>query len=96
MSRSYKHTPHWRTKKHKEAKKYANRIVRRTKINEKMLDHNQYKKMYESWDICDWYSLPGSFNTYYKHAISLSKHFNEEMPSKKEIKKEYDKYYRRK
>lgn len=54
MSRSYKKHP-WVTDHHvkttKEKKKFANKKVRR---REDLPNGSAYKKVSESWDICDW------------------------------------------
>ena len=44
MSRSYKHTPYCGDKKDKTLKKYANRRLRRRKL-EHDLQHNSYKRI---------------------------------------------------
>lgn len=56
MSRSYKHSPIYtaRGKKSKYWKRKANRKVRKTK--ELGGKSNNYKKIYETWDICDYTS----------------------------------------
>lgn len=58
MSRSYKHTPVYTTGNDKYAKRQANKKVRRKgKIRPEEMKtgkSNQYRKEYESWDICDY------------------------------------------
>lgn len=59
MSRSYKHTPVYKTiKAGNMEKKYANRRIRRkAKISPDGIQvgkSNYYRKLYPSWDICDY------------------------------------------
>lgn len=58
MSRSFKHTPVYKGDKDRSAKKYANRRVRRNgKIKHgdiKAGKSKHYKKLNESWHICDY------------------------------------------
>ena len=54
MSRSYKHTPGWTdggTPYRKWAKRQANKIVRKAKV---VHNGSAYKKLYCSYDICDY------------------------------------------
>lgn len=59
MSRSYKKTPWCGDKKGKAKKRIANHTVRRHLKNnmDLMLSPGDYKKLYESWDICDFYGI---------------------------------------
>lgn len=50
MSRSFKKNPIIKDS-NKWAKKYANKVVRRTR---NVPDGKNYKKAFESWDISDW------------------------------------------
>ena len=52
MSRSYKKNPIHKDS-NKWAKKYANKVVRRTKT---IHSGKSYRKIFNSWDICDWSS----------------------------------------
>lgn len=55
MSRSYKKTPFVKCEKScKKGKKWANKRVR-TSVN--VLPHKAYKKLFCSWDICDYYDI---------------------------------------
>ena len=60
MSRSYKHTPYVGDTKTKWAKRQANKLVR-SKLEkwniQDELDPSWYKKISESWNICDYYSI---------------------------------------
>lgn len=56
MSRSYK--KHYRVKDHNKGQKQkANQIIRRGKNKLSNMKGGEYKKMYPTWDICDynWY-----------------------------------------
>ena len=61
MSRSYKKTPYCGTKKHKSDKRIANRKVRsylkRQMIEDESFAPAAYKKVSESWNICDYYDI---------------------------------------
>lgn len=60
MSRSYKKTPYCGDTKTKWAKRKANKLVR-SKIKKWDIQDNllpsYYKKISESWNICDYYSI---------------------------------------
>ena len=51
MSRSFKKSPVITDKNYKWAKKDANKKMRK---NNDIIDGNNYKKHYNSWDICDY------------------------------------------
>ena len=59
MSRSYKKTPWAGDKKGKIKKRIANHYVRQHLKNhtDLTLGPSDYKKLYESWDICDFYGI---------------------------------------
>ena len=58
MSRSYKHTPYCGDRKNKYMKRYANKRVRqRLKNNDYLPTAAEYKKMFESYDICDIFGM---------------------------------------
>ena len=60
MSRSYKKTPYCGDESSKKyGKKRANVIVRRRLNKDLDFDANNslYKRVYEQWDICDYYSI---------------------------------------
>lgn len=63
MSRSYKHTPRAGDKKDKFFKRYANKKLRRNKLNHN-LQNSSYKKNFPTWDICDYESVNKSFEQY--------------------------------
>ena len=52
MSRSYKRNPIYKAVS-KYGKKLANRKVRRTKLPA-FRKSNMYRKVYETWDVCDY------------------------------------------
>lgn len=56
MSRSYKHTPGWTLAPRcsKQVKRWANRVVRR---RWGLSNGGSYKKLFESWNICDYKDL---------------------------------------
>ena len=56
MSRSYKKNPWCGDNKGKDKKRIVNHKVRQKLKNnlELIVQHNDYKKLYESWEICDY------------------------------------------
>ena len=55
MSRSYKKVGHCKCKRScKKGKQYANRRLRRKGVNYEIPNGKAYKKLNESWDICDY------------------------------------------
>jgi hypothetical protein len=58
MSRSYKKTPVTQDfgRRRKHDKQLANRKIRRAKYLEEISSGGHYKKFYDQYDICDWYS----------------------------------------
>jgi len=54
MSRSFKKTPGW-CDRNPHAKRQANKLVRRFK--EKIPNGRAYRRLYCSWNICDYRSL---------------------------------------
>ena len=103
MSRSYKHTPYTGLKKNKFFKKYANRKLRRRKL-EHDLQHKSYKKDMCSWEICDYCEIQTkNFEEYYQSCIqrwydwqSMWWMKDEPFPTREECWKEYHKWYIRK
>ena len=51
MSRSFKKVPIHKESNSKFCKAQANRKVRRTDV---IADGSSFRKVYDSWDICDW------------------------------------------
>ena len=103
MSRSYKHTPYCGLRKDKFFKKYANRKLRRRKL-EHDLQYKSYRKDFCSWEICDYYEIQTrNFEEYYKSCIqrwyewqSMWWMRDEPFPTREECWKEYQKTYIRK
>ena len=96
MSRSCKHTPRCGEPKGKNAKRIANRKVRRTKHGE-IPPFGGYKKVYEQWNICDFEIVGLSFDRYCQDSFF----WGAGAPRKSiyglaELKKQYDKFYIRK
>lgn len=69
MSRSYKRTPYCGDNKGKEKKRTANKAVRTylKRNEEEIISRKNYKKLYESWDICD-YCWILTWEQYWKNA----------------------------
>lgn len=99
MSRSYKHTPYFGDTKDRFYKQYANRCLRRKKLD---IDYkfNAYKKDGYSWDICDYYWIETeNFDEYYEEKVSEWLRWGYKYypyPEREEIWKEYCKMYLRK
>ena len=102
MSRSYKHTP-YSGERDKFYKKYANRRLRRKKLDHD-LQHGSYRKDSCSWDICDYSWIETTnFENYYRrqveHWLYLQSHGwtkRKSFPTRKEVWNEYQKLYKRK
>ena len=62
MSRSYKRIPVCKQQNYKLGKKQANRLVRKTK--EPIANGSAFKKVFCSWDICDYRTEPTSFDKF--------------------------------
>ena len=92
MSRSYKRVPWTGDTKGKIKKRIANHKVRNwlKKHPEEPLNGTKYKKVYESWDICD-YGWVYTWKAYWSRKIQdWKKDKKEPFPNKKE---EYRKWY---
>ena len=100
MSRSYKHTPRCGDRKDKRRKRIANRRVRRKKLRADLPQHAGYRKLYESWHICDYETVGLSFNDYcmqeHQYAALRNLYRPEPFPDRQALKKEYRKYCIRK
>ena len=71
MSRSYKHTPYAGDTKTKWAKRQANRKYRSfLKQMEEDIPYSHFKKVSESWNICDYYDI----TTWEEHLRYRRKH----------------------
>ena len=89
MSRSFKHFPCVKDKScSRSGKKYANRSIRHMK---QVPNGSGYKKLKESYDICDW-SCYETYNDYKKWYIrSLAQ--DKLLGRKSDIKTEKELYY---
>ena len=100
MSRSYKKTPRSGDQKDREMKRAANRKFRRNKNFDETLNHKQYRKYFCSYDICDYETIGETFEEYYQRIVNnwyrWEQYYNIPFPDKKQIKKEYDKWFIRK
>lgn len=101
MSRSYKKTPWSGDKKGKSKKRVANHKVRNwlKQHPEESLNCNSYKKVYETWDICD-YGWTCTWEEYWKSAICIWEQWEEDrgkpFPDKKEEYRRWIRYYKTK
>lgn len=99
MSRSYKKTPWSGDKKGKFKKRTANKTVRTylDNINHE-LKYSSYKKIFDSWDICD-FGWKTSWNEYWYNLQKLYKEFPLYFPhglNKKEAYRDWYKTYKMK
>lgn len=78
MSRSYKKTPYCGDNKGTENKRNAWKKVRSWLKNnpEEVISGGNYKKLYETWDICDYYWIC-SWQSFWENEIELWKRFDE-------------------
>lgn len=90
MSRSYRKQPIWKDH-NKGMKRYANHSVRRA-LNrdlEMRLPYKSYKKLFLSYNICDYcWLIDSNFENYYKREIKLWNDFQHRFtssPNKKEV-----------
>lgn len=96
MSRSYKKHPWAGDNKGKWKKRIANSKVRSYLKNyENILKFSDFKKVYESWDICD-YGWLYTWDEYWEHTIQDCKRFNRPIPNKKEEYRNWFKTYKMK
>jgi hypothetical protein len=100
MSRSYKKTPWCGDSKNKERKRIANNKVRSyLKNNKNTLINSDYKKVYESWDICD-FGWITTWDEYWNDRLKLSQEhpewFKKKPLNKKEEYRRWYKYYKMK
>ena len=104
MSRSYKKTPWCGDRKGKDKKRIANHVVRQwLKRNmDQTLAPSNYKKLYETWNICD-YSWTLTWEQYwksewksYRWICSMLPNCEHKEPNKKECYRKWLKYYHNK
>ena len=97
MSRSYKHTPRCGDRKSKYSKRRANRIVRRVGVEDSFsLLYGGYKKLFESWNICDFEVKAKTFEGYYADLVRWRLTDDTPLPDWTRSKNEYEKLYLRK
>ena len=104
ISRSYKRTPWCGDHKGKQKKRIANQTVRAwlKQHPEAILKGGDYKKLYETWDICDYGSvwtweqeLAWEWERYYEWKAQYSRRSIEE-PNEKELYRKWYKYHKAK
>lgn len=99
MSRSYKKTPRSGDTKDKFFKRYANRRLRRRKLDID-LQHKSYKKDFCSYDICDYETVGTSFEEFWRDRVKWwhkwRQYRNEPFPTREEAWKDYNRWYKRK
>jgi len=93
MSRSYKKIPYCGDSKSKSKKRIANHKIRAYLKNIKhKLSRSDYKKIYESYNICDYYWIT-SWEEYWNNKLDYYKQYPD-LFDKPDYKKEYRKWYR--
>lgn len=95
MSRSYKKTPYAGDCKGKIAKRFANKAVRNylKKLSNDHPDNGSYKKLYETWDICDYYWIE-TWEDYWNETQKRYAEHPEWYKNPPNEKEEYRKWYR--
>lgn len=109
MSRSYKKVPYCGDKKGKIKKRIANHKVRSwlKQHPDAILQKGDFKKLYETWDICDYYWITNwkeywdsEIRTYYYFEYMFPyrnvKKYKNKFPNKKESYRQWYKYYKMK
>ena len=101
MSRSYKHTPYCGDRKSKDMKRFANKRVRqRLKHSDYLPVAAEYKRMFESYDICDFCTCEYSFEEYYLREVNFwyqwYQYWGDSFPNREECWNDYCKYFLRK
>ncbi len=102
MARSYRRTPCIKGTS-TYMKRQANRRVRRKLKNTNFyFKGNQYRRIVEPYDVCDWkHYFETSFEKYYKREVSFWLYMrdtygiNESPPDRKEVLREYKKLMRK-
>ena len=99
MSRSYKKTPRNGDTKDKFFKRYANRRLRRKKLDID-LHHKSYKKDSCSYDICDYEIIGVSFEEFWQNRVRMWRlwqfRYNDPFPTREQAWKDYNHWYKRK
>lgn len=97
MSRSYKKTPRCGDQKDKIYKRISNKKVRKCKDT---LNNKSYKKLFCSYDICDYETVGETFNQYYERAVSnwyrYGWKYGDPFPDKRKVYQEYMRWFKRK
>ncbi len=99
MSRSYKKSPAISNMNYKDAKKRANKRVRRKlKRSENFVNGKFYKKFYQSWDIRDYSYLAPSFEVFCEHEFERERRFGHPLSplTEEKLRYLYNKWYKRK
>ena len=96
MSRSYKHTPRCGDTKSKYGKRLANHAVRRKGVPDAFPQYAGYKKLFESWNICDYERVGESFGRYCASAEQWRRLRGQPLPNRDEIREEYERWFIRK
>lgn len=75
-------------------------MVRRKELREDLPRYSGYKKLYESWDICDYETVGESFERYFQAMVrywfSWGMRMGEPFPDFHKSRNDYDKWYIRK
>lgn len=100
MSRSFKKTPYCGDKKGKDKKRIANHKVKSSMKNKDWHPRRKlYKKIYEQYDICDYYEI-SSFEEYKNYQLRLweeyDKNRNIPKPTEKELYRDWYKSFKMK
>lgn len=100
MSRSYKKTPWSGDRKGKDKKRTANHKVRNwlKRHPDVTLNGNSYRKIYESWDICDYGGIE-TWEQYWESAVRVWyrwRYYYKPFPDKKTEYRNWVKYFKTK
>ena len=94
MSRSYKKTPWAGDTKGKDKKRDANSKVRMFLKNlDNELKYNAYKKVYETWDICDYGDIQ-TWEEYWNFCQRMYKKYPNLYKAPPNEKEEYRRWYK--
>ena len=94
MSRSYKRTPWAGDTKGKDKKRQANSKVRMFLKNlDQIIQNSDYKKVYESWNICD-YGWKYDWKEYWEKILLFYKEHPEYFKNPPNKEEEYRKWYK--
>ena len=85
MSKSFKHTPYSGLKKSKFFKTYANRKLRRNKLEK--YNNRKYKRVFQSWNICDYYDI-SNFDIF----VRKRQRYQNKKLNEKEVDQLYEEY----